>query len=66
MVEAQPSSECPAALGVGPVQPRIGPLIEQGLVEPLDLAIGLGPIRAGPLKAMLSPAAVSVNRTESV
>jgi hypothetical protein len=66
MVEAQPSSEGPRTLVVGTVQPWVGPLIEQGLVEPLDLAIGLGPIRAGPLKADAEPAAVSVNRTESV
>jgi hypothetical protein len=41
IVEAQPSSECPAALGVGPVQPRIGPLIQEGLLDPLDLAVEL-------------------------
>jgi Helix-turn-helix domain len=42
IVEPQPPSQGTAALGVGVIQPRVGPLIEQGLVEPLHLAIGLG------------------------
>jgi hypothetical protein len=48
IVEPQPPGEGPAAFGVGAVQPPVGPLIEQGLVEPLDLAVGLGPVAAGP------------------
>jgi hypothetical protein len=50
IVEAQPTSQGTAALGVGAIQPRIGPLIEQGLVEPFDLAVGLGSIPARALE----------------
>ncbi|GAA4932611.1 hypothetical protein GCM10023224_11020 [Streptomonospora halophila] len=35
------------AAGVGP---RIGPLPEQSAVEPLDLAVGLGPLGTGPAR----------------
>jgi hypothetical protein len=41
IVGPQPPAEGSAALGVGAIQPRIGPLLEQGLVEPLDLAVEL-------------------------
>ena len=41
------------------------PLIEQGLVEPLDLAVGLGSVAARPLSRIPRPAAVSVKTTES-
>jgi hypothetical protein len=65
IVGPQPASEGATALGVGAIQPRIGPLIKQGLVEPLDLAIGLGPVAAGPLAVMPNLAAVSANSTDS-
>jgi hypothetical protein len=66
IVEPQPTSEGATALGVGAIQPPIGPLIQQGLVEPLDLAIGLGG-RYGRvrLSRIPSPAAVSVKTTDS-
>src|SRR5512132_4348383 len=41
IVEAQPAGEGAAALGVGAVQPGVGPLLQQGAVEALDLAVGL-------------------------
>jgi hypothetical protein len=50
IVEPQPSGESLTTLVVGAVQPPIGPLIEQGLVEPLDLAVGLGSVAARPPK----------------
>jgi hypothetical protein len=50
IVEAQPPGEGTAALGVGAVQPPISPLLEQDLVEPLDLAVGLRAVAAGPLE----------------
>ena len=46
IVVAQPATEGPAALVVGAIQPRIGPFIEQGLVEPLHLAVDLWPVAA--------------------
>jgi hypothetical protein len=49
IVEPQPASQGAATFGVAAVQPGVGPLIQQGLVEPLDLAIGLGPVAAGAL-----------------
>src|SRR4030095_16203841 len=48
-VEPQPPSQGAATFGVAAVQPGISPLIQQGLVEPLDLAVGLGPVAAGAL-----------------
>ena len=54
-VGPQPAGQGPGALVVGAVQPPIGPLIQQGLVEPLDLAIGLRTIRASSLAADPEP-----------
>jgi hypothetical protein len=55
IVGPQPAGQGPGALVVGAVQPPIGPLIQQGLVEPLDLAIGLRTIRASSLAADPEP-----------
>jgi hypothetical protein len=49
IVEPQPPSQGAATFGVAAVQPGVGPLIQQGLVEPLDFAVGLGPVAAGAL-----------------
>ena len=65
IVEPQPTGEGPAAFIVGAIQSRVGPFVQQGLVEPLDLAIGLGPIAAVRLRWMPSPAAVSAKTTDS-
>jgi hypothetical protein len=46
-VEPQPTAEGLAAFAVGAIQPPVGPFIQQGLVEPFHLAIGLGPEWAG-------------------
>jgi pimeloyl-ACP methyl ester carboxylesterase len=50
IVGPQPAAEGSTALQVGAIEPRIGPLLQQGLVEPLHLAIGLGSIPASPLE----------------
>jgi hypothetical protein len=50
IVGPQPVAEGATALEVGAIQPPIGPLLEQGLVEPLDLAVGLGAISASPFE----------------
>jgi hypothetical protein len=50
IVEPQPAAERSPALGVGAIGAGVGPLIEQGLVEPLDLASCLRTVRAGPLE----------------
>ena len=44
IVGPQPAAEGSAALDIGAVGSDIGPLLEQGLVEPLHLPVGL---RAG-------------------
>jgi hypothetical protein len=49
IVVMQPGRERSSALGLGPVGQGVGPFVEQGAVEPLDLAVGLGPVRPGPL-----------------
>ena len=50
IVEPQPAGEGSMAFGVGVIEPGVGPLLQQGAVEPLDLAVGLGPIGPGPLE----------------
>src|SRR4051812_22624017 len=37
------------ALGFAGIRAGVGPFLERGAVEPLDLAVGLRPIRPGPL-----------------
>jgi hypothetical protein len=49
VVPVDPARQGMVAGGVGPVQPLIGPLLEQGPVEPLHLPIGLWPIGSGAL-----------------
>src|SRR4029453_8774406 len=41
IVGPQPAAEGSAALGVGAIQPGVGPLLQQGAVEPLHLAVEL-------------------------
>lgn len=35
-----------APFGLGSIGPRVGPFVEEGAVEALDLAVGLGPVRS--------------------
>jgi hypothetical protein len=42
VVEVQPLVELAAPLGVGAVGACVGPFVEQGAVEALNLAVGLG------------------------
>lgn len=46
IVVVQPAGEFGQAVGLAGVGPCVGPLGDQGPVEPLDLAVGLG--RVGP------------------
>jgi hypothetical protein len=66
IVGPQPAAERSAAFAIGVIQPRMGPLIEQGAVESLDLAVGLGPVATGPLAPDAQPAAVSAKMIDSV
>ena len=54
VVLMDPGWQGAVAGGVGAVQPPIGPLLQQGAVEPLDLAVGLRPIGSGALVAHTS------------
>jgi hypothetical protein len=47
IVGVQPSCELFAAFGVAVVEAGVGPLVGQGAVESLHLALGLGPVGAG-------------------
>ena len=49
VVVGDPGRQAVDPLVIGAVQLTVGPLREKGLDEPLGLAIGLGPIRPGPL-----------------
>jgi hypothetical protein len=49
IVGVEPLRVCVASFGLGSVGLRVGPFIEQGPVEALDLAVGLGPVGAGAL-----------------
>jgi transposase-like protein len=51
VVPMDPRLQGSVAGGVGAVQPPIGPLLQQGPVEPLHLPIGLRPIGTRPLVA---------------
>jgi pimeloyl-ACP methyl ester carboxylesterase len=55
IVEVQPPGDGTAVLGVGAIRPHVGPLIQQGLVEPLHLAVGLGATASGPLRELGLP-----------
>jgi hypothetical protein len=47
VVEGDPAWQGVEPMPIGSVGPGIGPLGEEGLDEPLRLAVGLGPVRAG-------------------
>ena len=49
VVVVQPAVELAAALRLGGVAAGVDPAVGQGAVESLDLAVGLRPIRPGPL-----------------
>jgi hypothetical protein len=49
VVQMQPVRQGGGALLVAAVDLDRGPLTEQGAVEPLDLAVGLGPVGPGAL-----------------
>jgi hypothetical protein len=51
VVPVDPGRQGAVAGGVGAVQPPIGPLLQQGAVEPLDFAVGLRPVGSGGLVA---------------
>jgi LuxR family maltose regulon positive regulatory protein len=51
VVPVDPGLQGSVTGGVGAIQPPIGPLLQQGAVEPLHLPVGLRPIRPGPLVA---------------
>jgi hypothetical protein len=55
IVEVDEVAERLQSIAVGAIRPGVGPLVEQGLDEPLGLAVGLGPERPGPLVADLEP-----------
>src|SRR2546430_11740409 len=44
VVAMEPASKCAGAVGLSAVGPDVGPLLEQGAMETLDLAVGLGPV----------------------
>jgi hypothetical protein len=44
VVEVKPVVQCGAALVAAEVDADVGPLLEERAVEPLDLAVGLGPV----------------------
>src|ERR1700679_1715955 len=47
--EGEPGVKGLAAVGFAGAGLGVGPLVGQGAVEPLDLAVGLGPVGAGPV-----------------
>src|SRR5581483_4902897 len=51
VVDVQPMRKDPGPVALPPVGPGVGPLLEHGSMEPLDLAVGLGPV--GPAVAVL-------------
>ena len=55
IVGVEPGGERGAAFGFGPVGAGVGPFLEQGAVEPFDLAVGLWPV--GPGSFMRDPVA---------
>lgn len=48
IVGVHPAGGRGAAFGLGSVRAGVGPFLEQGAVEPLDLAVGLRPVGPGP------------------
>lgn len=48
VVGVEPDAESVAPFGVGAVEAGVGPLVSEGAVEALDLAVGLGPVGPGP------------------
>jgi hypothetical protein len=50
MIELQPFLKGLPPFGVGWVGTPVGPLVFEPAMEPLDLAVGPGPIGAGPLE----------------
>jgi hypothetical protein len=57
IVGVEPLSELFAAFGIAAVEVGVGPLVGQGAVKSLCLAVGLGPVRAG--SAVFNPAEAS-------
>jgi hypothetical protein len=51
VVLVDPARQSLDPLVIGSVEPTVGPLAEEGLDEPLGLAVGLGAMRPGPLVA---------------
>jgi hypothetical protein len=49
VIPVQPRSKSGSAGVFAGVQPPVGPAVRQGAVQPLDLAVGLGPVGAGAL-----------------
>src|SRR5699024_5666971 len=47
VVSKQPSGERLPLLALRPVGASVGPFLDQGPIEPLDLAVGLGPVGVG-------------------
>ena len=47
------------AFGFGAVHVGVGPFLEQGPVEPFDLAVGLGPVGPGTVVLDLLPSALA-------
>ncbi len=49
VVDVEPGVKGGAAFGFGDVGAGVGPFVGEGAVVALDLAVGLGPVGAGPL-----------------
>jgi hypothetical protein len=62
VVQMQPVVQGGGSLLVAGVDPDVGPLGQQGPVEPLDLAVGLGPIGSGALMVAPLAARAAPNR----
>jgi hypothetical protein len=61
VVPMDPGLQGPVAGGIGAVQPPVGPLLQQGPVEPLHLPVRLRPIGPG---VLMAHASVSQRRPE--
>lgn len=64
VVVVQPGREGVKALLVGGVEANIGPFAVQGQIQPLDLAVGLGPVGRVRLWATPAPARTSPKPAE--
>ena len=61
VVPVDPARQGTVAGGVGAIQPPIGPLLQQGAVKPLHLAVRLRPVGPG---ALVAHAGVGQRRPE--